>query len=38
MKRFWHLLSHPEELSTPCAAVLMGGIYLLVALMYIWQI
>lgn len=38
MKRFWQLLSHPEELSTPCAEVLMGGIYLFVALMYIWQI
>ena len=38
MKCFWHLLSHPEELSTPCAAVLMGGIYLFVALMLIWQI
>ena len=38
MKRFWHLLSHPEELSAPCAAVIMGGIYLFVALMLIWQI
>lgn len=38
MKRFWHLLNHPEDLSTPCAAVLMGGIYLIVALMYVWQI
>lgn len=38
MKRFLHLLSHPEELSTPFAAVLMGGIYLFVLLMFIWQI
>ena len=38
MKRFLHLLSHPEDLSTPCAGVVMGGIYLFVALMYIWQI
>ncbi len=38
MKRFWHLLNHPEEMSTPCVAVLMGGIYLFVLLMFIWQI
>lgn len=38
MKRFWHVLRHPEELCTPCAAVLMGGIYLFVLLMFIWQI
>ena len=38
MKRFWHLMTNPEELSTPCAAVIMGGIYLFVALMLIWQI
>lgn len=38
MKRFWHLMTNPEELSTPCAGVIMGGIYLFVALMFIWQI
>lgn len=38
MKRFWHLLNHTEELSTPFAGVIMGGIYLFVLLMFIWQI
>ena len=38
MKRFLHLLNHTEELSTPCAAVIMGGIYIFVLLMFIWQI
>ena len=38
MKRFWHLMNHPEELSTPCAGVIMLGIYLFAALMLIWQI
>ena len=25
MKRFWHLLTHPEELSTPCAVFMEGN-------------
>ncbi len=25
MKRFWHLMTHPEELSTPCAVFMEGN-------------
>lgn len=38
IKEFFHLLFNPEDMSKEACAVCMVGVYLILALMFVWTL